>query len=76
MAGFTFWQYASLLPFGLITLILIAEMSLHTVGLEQANAPISGWYFLLVVPLKFLKTTLVMVRDDGNSLHRVMLFCP
>jgi hypothetical protein len=42
VAALTFWQYASLLPFGLMTLMLLAVIPLQTAGLEQAKAPISG----------------------------------
>jgi hypothetical protein len=69
----TFKQYALFVPFGLTTLILLATILLHTVELEQAKVAISGWYFLLVFPLKFLKTTFVMVRGDGYSRQRVRL---
>jgi hypothetical protein len=54
----------------------IAEILLHTDELEHANAPICGWYFLLVFPKKFLKTTSVMVNCDGNCLHSVMFDWP
>jgi hypothetical protein len=76
VAALTFWQYASLVPNGLTTLILLAVMALQTAALEQAKAPISGSYVLLVVPKKLLKTMFVMVNSDGNSSQRVMLLCP
>ena len=76
VAALTFWQYASLLPFGLMTLMLLAVIPLQTAGLEQAKAPISGRYVLLVVPMKLVKRMFVMVNGDGNSLQRVMLLCP
>jgi len=69
----TFKQYAKSVPFGLTTLIALATILLQTVELEQANVPISGWYFLLVLPLKFLKRISVIVSGDGNSRHRVRL---
>lgn len=72
----TFKQYASSVPFGLTTLIALATILLQAVELEQANVPISGWYFLLVLPLKFLKRMSVMVSGDGNWRQRVKLDCP
>lgn len=69
----TFKQYAKSVPFGLTTLILLATIFLQAVVLEQAKVAISGWYFLLVLPLKFLKVTSVMVSRDGYSRQRVRL---
>jgi hypothetical protein len=56
--------------------MLLAVMALQTVELEQAKVEISGWYFLLVWPLKFLKRILLMVKCEGYWLQRVRLFCP
>lgn len=53
-----------MVPNGLTTLILLAVMALQTAALEQANAPISDSYFLLVVPKKLSKTMFVIVNGD------------
>ena len=74
--SFTFKQNAKSVPLGLRTLILDATMLLHTDELEQAKGAISGWYFFVVTPLKFLKTISVIVRGDGYSKHKVKFDCP
>lgn len=73
----TFEQYASsFVPLGVKTSILVAVMLLQAAVLEQAMDPISGSYFLLVVPVKLVKRTLRMVSGEGYSLQRVVFFWP
>jgi hypothetical protein len=38
-----------------MALILLAVIPLQTAGLEQAKAPISDWYFVLVLPMKVVE---------------------
>jgi hypothetical protein len=70
----TFKQYASLVPFGLRTSMLVALIPLQTASLEHAKAAIAGAYLVLVVPLKFLKTTSEIVNRDGYSKQSVRFF--
>src|SRR5690242_3401827 len=63
-------------PDGDFTSMLLMLMFLHTVGLEHCKYPISGSYFLLVVPLKFLIVISEMVSLEGNWLQSVMFFWP